>query len=504
MIRPEYKIVVAINDDTLYASAFLDLTVEPVILTIPPYQYIYSISQPDYFDTIINTGIVPSAAGGTYVLAGPNFDVANSSQLPKDAIIVKCALNHFSFIVRADKYYLDPITKTYKDVQSQASTFRLSLKILPLSNYTIDPNGGGTHIEPLKSFFAFPTKRLADYLVTMKTEEYLDLSNIAMLSPKTEPLSSSDNILIQKFTQIYHLAKLEAKLGELLGMTGYNTKLNDILFAARKAFDALQINWKTSIVGNNWIHTNNLGNWSTNYLDRASGSEFILYGNVLSAAYYAHAFVDSAGNKLDDTGIYTITFPKSTPQYSRFWSITMYTPIDIELAPNGCNKYLVASYTPGLVTNPDGSITVKIQKLNPGQTKCDPNTLPTNDSPSEFNVMLRVYGPQGTAAAGTYVPPPVIRINSYPTKKPTYSYPTKKPSYSYPTKKPASSKHHLQNGDSMSNSASSQVENNLSTEAYTGIAIGVFVFIALILFGLAYMKKKTIHIKSLSTESSCN
>ena len=34
-ISPIYHYVVAINDDTVYASSFLDLSVEPVILTIP-------------------------------------------------------------------------------------------------------------------------------------------------------------------------------------------------------------------------------------------------------------------------------------------------------------------------------------------------------------------------------------------------------------------------------------------------------------------------------------
>src|SRR5216684_6127955 len=34
---PEYKVVVAINDDTIYAEAFLDVSNGPVILTIPEY-----------------------------------------------------------------------------------------------------------------------------------------------------------------------------------------------------------------------------------------------------------------------------------------------------------------------------------------------------------------------------------------------------------------------------------------------------------------------------------
>ncbi|WP_344500324.1 DUF1254 domain-containing protein [Dactylosporangium maewongense] len=42
---PEYRSVVAINDDTLYSSAFVDLRNGPVILTIPSTDATYSLSR---------------------------------------------------------------------------------------------------------------------------------------------------------------------------------------------------------------------------------------------------------------------------------------------------------------------------------------------------------------------------------------------------------------------------------------------------------------------------
>src|SRR5262249_26690515 len=42
-VSPLYKIVVAINHDTLYASAFLDVAAQPAILTIPATSATYSI-----------------------------------------------------------------------------------------------------------------------------------------------------------------------------------------------------------------------------------------------------------------------------------------------------------------------------------------------------------------------------------------------------------------------------------------------------------------------------
>src|SRR5689334_2339714 len=71
-ISPIYHYVVAINVDTLYASSFLDLTAQPVILKIPPTTVRYSILMLDPYGNIFDAGIPPQTAG-TFVLTGPGF-----------------------------------------------------------------------------------------------------------------------------------------------------------------------------------------------------------------------------------------------------------------------------------------------------------------------------------------------------------------------------------------------------------------------------------------------
>src|ERR1043166_5973146 len=89
----------------------------------------------------------------------------------------------------------------------------------------------------------------------------------------------------------------------------------------------------------------------TAYLDRTALTEYIQVGNDREAAYYANAFVDASGLPLDGGSFaYTIKFTrKDLPEYKRFWSLTAYTPEYVELVPNILNKYVVASYTHGLV-----------------------------------------------------------------------------------------------------------------------------------------------------------
>ena len=106
---------------------------------------------------------------------------------------------------------------------------------------------------------------------------------------------------------------------------------------------------------------------------------------------------------------YVLTFSaQEIPATKRFWSLTAYTPEAIELVPNCANKYLVASYTPGLQPNKDGSISIYVaRELPPGVNKA--NWLPI--PPGRFNIMLRVYGPEGSVKDNTYVPPAIGKVH---------------------------------------------------------------------------------------------
>ena len=92
------------------------------------------------------------------------------------------------------------------------------------------------------------------------------------------------------------------------------------------------------------------------------------------------------------------------PAAGLFWSLTAYTPDAIELIPNAAHKYVVASYLPGLQHNRDGSLTVYLSRVQPSGTPAA-NWLPIPTG--AFNIMLRVYGPRGDVADGTYFPPAI-------------------------------------------------------------------------------------------------
>ena len=71
-MSPICNYVVANNDDTLYAGAFLDLRAEPIILTIPATRVTYSILLVNAYGSILHAAI-PQNNPGVYALTGPVF-----------------------------------------------------------------------------------------------------------------------------------------------------------------------------------------------------------------------------------------------------------------------------------------------------------------------------------------------------------------------------------------------------------------------------------------------
>src|SRR5690349_3609741 len=74
-VSPIYHYVVAINVDTLYVSSYLNLSGEPVILTIPnsPANLSYSVLMLDPYGDKISQSVITPPAPGTFALYGPGF-----------------------------------------------------------------------------------------------------------------------------------------------------------------------------------------------------------------------------------------------------------------------------------------------------------------------------------------------------------------------------------------------------------------------------------------------
>lgn len=410
-VSPLYQTVVAVNVDTLYASSFADLST-PAVLSIPQGSVSFSVLMLDPYGDILPAGneADPSqpfrfTAGQTYVLNGPHSSGVPSGA-PSGAIPVSVGADHPVIIFRIDKYVSearrsDPAhSSDYHSEISEAEAFRKNIHLQSLAKYVEDPTGGQTEIIAERTY-AVPLKSLADLELDLAPTLFLSQLQCAVTKNllRTPGPTQKQATLINDFNTLF-------------GKVDYRQELSA---GAQAAHREIVQNYLTSRDANYWIHFDDIGAWwpdtqidptPQELLNRASITEYLQYGNNITAASYFHAFLDSTGRPLDGStpGGYQITFTKEQlPDASRFWSITAYTPNAVELIPNTLNKYHVACYTPGLKYNTDGSLTLYFAVSKPNGVP-EANYVPI--LPGTFNLMLRVYGPTGNTVSG-YVPPAV-------------------------------------------------------------------------------------------------
>jgi hypothetical protein len=395
-MTPAFHEVVAPNDDTLYVSSFLDLSQQPDVLIIPDSteNVTASLLTLDAYGNVFETTIDPKTPG-KYALVGPNF----SGSLPAELTPIQIPENFSQWLLRADKFSPSGVDQT-----ADAETFRKELRIMSLSQYETNPSLDNTLIAPI-ALYRIRFKQIADDLCENHAISFLRQLQVAVGSPNTPPLDPTQQALVDEFNTLFGNGKFNIS-------TEAGRELRAKFIAGtQQAHDLIIADYVTNTGATQWISFTNIGNWGTDYLDRAAITEFIQYGNGFDTAAYYQTFVDANGAPLNGhrERVYVLKFEKNQlPEAERFWSVTAYIPSSITLHPNPLDKYLVASYTPGLETAADGSVSIYLSNTQPNGVP-QANWLPVPNK--VFDIMLRVYGPEGSVAQGTYVPPAVQAIS---------------------------------------------------------------------------------------------
>jgi hypothetical protein len=146
-------------------------------------------------------------------------------------------------------------------------------------------------------------------------------------------------------------------------------------------------------------------------LDHAVFQQTQIGSNDDSEAVYLFTQTDESAVVLDasDDAVYQLSFvagsqPAVDP--GGFWSLTMYRASDNLLCANKLDRYSTRITRPGLVTDPDGTVTIWMsQELPAGIAPA--NWLPAPAEP--FRLGIRVYYPVAAPADGAWAPPAVHR-----------------------------------------------------------------------------------------------
>jgi hypothetical protein len=382
--------VTAPNADTLYTLAWLDVSKEPWILSIPDMKDRFFLFP--MLDMWTNVFQDPGKrTTGTkaqkYAITGPGW----SGTLPAGVTEYKAPTN---IVWVLGRIYCTGAPEDYKAVhalQDQVSAVPLSAYGKP---YTPPPG----KVDP-----AIDMKEPREQVNAMDGAAYFKLFAELL---KTNPPAADDAPMVAKLAKIgivpgqdFDAAKLDAAVAK------------GIAAAPKPAQEKISSLKEAVVVGdakleNGWMFFSKTGLYGTGYRNRALITWYGLGANRPQDAVYPTSEGPELLKKYSGANRYVMRFAKGDlPPVNGFWSITMYDK-DYFFVPNTINRYTVSQRSK-LKANPDGSVDIYVQHDSPGKDK-EQNWLPA--PAGEFVLMMRLYWPKETPPSildGTWKPPEV-------------------------------------------------------------------------------------------------
>lgn len=384
----EMRAVVRPNFDTLYSSAWLDLTKEPVVVSVPDTggRY-YLLPMLDMWtDVFASPGWrTTGTKAGDFLVAPPGW----TGSLPGGCTLIDAPTPYVWIIGR---------TKTDGPADYDAvHKIQAGLTVTPLSRWgkTAEPVVG--KVDPSVDMKT-PPKIQVD---TMPADKYFAYAAELL---RQHPPHSTDQPIIAR------LKRIGFEVGQGFDFSRLDPSLQKAIATAPADAQAL-MKWKVATlarVANGWsMNTDSMGVYGNYYLKRAIISQVGLGANLPEDAIYPLNLGDEAGKSLTGANQYVLHFDKSNlPPVSAFWSVTLYDSDGFQVA-NALNRFAVSSWMP-FKYNADGSLDLYFQNESPGADK-EANWLPAPKGP--FNLTMRLYAPKSDALTGKWNPPSITRVS---------------------------------------------------------------------------------------------
>lgn len=390
------KAVVRPNFDTLYSTAWLDLTNGPVVVTVPDTDgRFYLLPMLDMWSDVF-----ASPGWRTTGTKAGHFLIAPQDWQPslKGQFIEEFKLPEGTQLIEAPTPYVWIIGRTKTDGPSDyaaVNKIQAGYQITPLSQWGKQSQNPTVKIDPTVDMKT-PPKEQVD---TMPGEKYFTYSAELM---KMHPPHVTDQPIMARM----------ARIGILRGRSLDMSKLDPTVRRAISEAPALaqkQMAEKLPTLArvvNYWqMNTDTMGVYGNYYLKRALVAQVGLGANLPEDAIYPINLADESGKPLDGNNKYTLRFEKgATPPAGAFWSITLYDLDGFQVA-NSLNRFAVSSWMP-FKSDSDGSLTLYFQNESPG-ADMEANWLPAPKGP--FSLTMRLYSPMTQALTGAWNPPPVKR-----------------------------------------------------------------------------------------------
>jgi hypothetical protein len=388
---PEYppatmKVVVRPNFDTLYSSAWLDLTKEPMIVSVPDtHGRYYLLPMLDMWtDVFASPGWrTTGTQAGNYAVVPPGWN----GSIPANIVRIDAPTPYVWIIGR---------TKTDGPADYDAvHKIQAGFKIAPISRL-------GTTVEPVVGN--------VDPGIDMKTPPKIQVDTMpagkffayAAEILKSQPPHITDEPILAQ------MQRIGIERGKSFDIDKVDPAIKTALETVPKEALSLMA-WKVNSLArvvNGWsMNTDTMGVYGNYYLKRAIITQLGLGANLPEDAIYPVNLTDDTGKPLDGANRYVLHFESSAiPPVNAFWSVTLYDAEGYQV-PNSLNRFAVSSWMPFKYA-PDGSLDLYFQNQSPGADK-EANWLPAPKGP--FNLTMRLYAPKSDALTGKWNPPPVTK-----------------------------------------------------------------------------------------------
>jgi hypothetical protein len=384
----DMKAVVRPNFDTLYSSTWLDLTKEPVVVSVPDTggRY-YLLPMLDMWsDVFASPGWrTTGTQAGNFLITPPGWT---------GTVPAGCAR------ISAPTVYVWIIGRTKTDGPADYDAvhkIQSGLKITPLSRWgkAAEPVVGS--VDPSVDMKTAPKIQVD----TMPADKYFAFA--AELLKQQPPHITDEPILAR-------MKRIGIDAGQDFDFAKLDPAVQKALTSAPEDAQAL-MKWKVPTLArvvNGWsMNTDTMGVYGNYYLKRAIVAQLGLGANLPEDAIYPSNLADETGKPLDGASKYVLHFDKSNlPPVGAFWSVTLYDSEGFQVA-NAINRFAVSSWM-RFKYNADGSLDLYFQNESPGAGK-EANWLP---APKEvFNLTMRLYAPKEDALTGKWNPPPVVKVH---------------------------------------------------------------------------------------------
>jgi len=384
-----FDAVVSMSIDTLFSSLWMDLSKEPLILSVPDIDgRFYGMPTLDAWTNVFAT--IGARTTGTeahnFAFCGPNWQ----GELPDDVIMVTSPTNM--------AWTIGSIQVNGRDDAPLVNKIQFALKATPLSAW-------GTEYEPPREVPVDhkPDARApVDRVAEMEPISYFNLLAGLMID---NPPRSSDIGMVMR------MVKIGLAAGEKFDLEGLDAEVQKAIEEGAKNGLAKIKDWAANPVGesiNGWFLIY-AGEYGTDYLKRAGIACVGLGASLPEDWVYPLSRTDANGQPYTGEINYVLHFKKDEiPPVKACWSLTMYNNRQF-FVDNPINRYAIGDHDQAnkLKFNEDGSIDIFIQNESPGKDK-ESNWLP---SPKDgFNLILRCGWPEQRILNHEWAPPAVQKI----------------------------------------------------------------------------------------------